>query len=244
MIKLSCWNYLDITGKMKNNSKIKIAIIEDHILTVEGYRSILSRDGRLELCAVGNYGNNLFSILKEFPIEVLLLDVGLKKDEDDDGAFITTKAVKEALELYPNLAIIIISLHMHGALISLFKKLGVMGYIFKEDQDSYHKLGDIICDVRNGKTYFPELVEKKINEQKDLLNLSKRETEILFVYVNYPAMSSKELSEKLNIAHQTVRNTVSKAYKKLGVSSRIQAIHKLKEIGFFRQEPPIDLNFF
>ena len=229
---------------MNNNFKIKVAIIEDHILTVEGYKSILSKDGRLELCAVGNYGNDMFRILKETEIDVILLDVGLKKDRDDDGAFITTKAVKEILEYYPKLSIIIISLHMHGALISLFKKLGVKGYIFKEDRESYQRLGDIINDVKKGKTYFPEIVERKIEEQKDLLHLSKRETEILFVYVNYPAMSSRELSEKLKIAHQTVRNTVSKAYKKLGVSSRIQAIHKLREIGFFQQEPPIDLNFY
>jgi len=186
----------------------------------------------------------MFSILESEEIDVLLLDVGLKKDEEDDDAFITTRAVKEVLEKYPNLSIIIISLHMHGALISLFKKFGVKGYIFKEDQDSYHKLGDIICDVQAGKTYFPELVEKKINEHKDLLRLSKRETEVSFVYVNYPAMSSRELSKKLNIADQTLRNIVSRAYKKLGVSSRIQAIHKLKEIGFFQQEPPIDLNLY
>jgi two-component system response regulator DegU len=229
---------------MKNISKTKVAIIEDHILTMEGYKSILSRDGRIEICCTGNFGNDMFSILESEEIDVLLLDVGLKKDEKDDGAFITTRAVKEVLEKYPNLSIIIISLHMHGALISLFKKLGVKGYIFKEDQDSYHKLGDIICDVQAGKTYFPELVENKINEHKDLLKLSKRETEVLFVYVNYPAMSSRELSEKLNIADQTVRNIVSRAYKKLGVSSRIQAIHKLKEIGFFQQEPPIDLDLY
>ncbi len=229
---------------MNNNSKIKVAIIEDHILTVEGYKSILSKDGRVDLCAVGNYGNDMFRILKDTEIDVLLLDVGLRKDHENNDAFITTKAVKEILEVNPNLSIIIISLHMHGALISLFKRLGVKGYIFKEDQESYHRLGDIINDVKKGKTYFPKIVEKKIEEQKDLLNLSKREIEILFVYVNYPAMSSRELSEKLNIAHQTVRNTVSKAYKKLGVSSRIQAIHKLREIGFFQGEPPIDLNLY
>jgi DNA-binding NarL/FixJ family response regulator len=228
---------------MKNNSKTKVAIIEDHILTMEGYKSILSRDGRIEIKEVGNYGNDLFAILKRNTIDVLLLDVGLKKDAIDNSPFITTKAVKEILKKYPELAIIIITLHSHGTLISLFKKLGVKGYIFKDDQDSYHKLGDIICDVQNGKTYFPELVERKMDEQKNLLKLSKRESEILFIYVNYPDMSSKTLSEKLNIADQTVRNTVSRAYKKLGVSSRIQAIHKLNEIGFFQQEPPINLNF-
>ena len=225
-------------------SKTKVAIIEDHILTVEGYKSILSRDGRIEIVKIGNYGNDIFKILEQNDIDILLLDVGLKKDSKDDAPFITTKAVKEVLEIYPDLSIIIISLHMHGALISLFKKIGVKGYIFKEDQESYKKLGDIIFNVRLGKTYFPEIVEKKMGENKDLLKLSKRETEILFIYVNYPAMSSIKLSEKLNIAHQTVRNTVSKAYKKLGVSNRIQAIHKLNEIGFFHQEPPIDLDFY
>ena len=229
---------------MKSNIKIRVGIIEDHILTLEGYKSILKKDGRIDLVAVGNYGSDLFRILENNEIDIILLDVGLKKNHDNEEPFITTKAVEEALKIYPSLSVIIISLYMHGALISLFKKIGVRGYIFKEDKKSYHQLGDIISDVMKGKTYFPDIVTKKIKEQKDLLHLSKRETEILFIYVNFPSMSSREISEKLEIAHQTVRNIVSKAYKKLGVTSRIQAIHKLREIGFFQQEPPVNLHIF
>lgn len=107
---------------------------------------------------------------------------------------------------------------------------GASGYILKKNID---QLPNAIDDVLAGgapmnssiaKRVLQYVSKTKVEKNKDIETLTKRELEILELVVK--GFSYKMVAAELNVATETVRTHIKKIYKKLQVNSATEAIYK------------------
>lgn len=83
-------------------------------------------------------------------------------------------------------------------------------------------------DLIKGACGYQDILEKAMNKEKALIPFTKREKEVLDYIVK--GNTNREIGEQLFIAEVTVRKNVTAIYRKLGVSSRVEAVKKVIEI--------------
>jgi DNA-binding NarL/FixJ family response regulator len=132
----------------------------------------------------------------------------------------------------------IVVLTMHGDDKYVFEaiKAGAQGYILKDaDLDELLKA---IRGVHRGEPMIDSSIAGRVlvefgrltrdQQNRDFLDLSKRETEILQLVAQ--GATNKGIAEKLFISEHTVKNALSIIFQKLHVNSRTEAAtHALRE---------------
>ncbi len=223
------------------DKKIRVAILDDHISTIEGHASFLQKDPHIEVAAKMRYGEELETALQTVPIDVLLLDINVFESEKNRNPYPILNLIPKFLQTYPNLNILVISMHFERGVIRAVMEAGANGYILKDDQANLEDLGSVIKSIANGGIYLSpaahELYVKSLSSESDKL-LTPRQLEALSLCAAYPDYTSAQISEKMNIEHSTVRNLLSSAYAKLGVGNRAAAIAKARDLGLITPYPP------
>ena len=191
------------------NTKIKIAIVDDEQLFVEGLSLLLQNIDQLKLTIVSNDGQDFLNQLSRvqpsgFP-DVVLLDIRMKPM---DGF----EVVKHLKRLYPDLHIIILSSHYKTAIFGHMVKLGVSAFLPKNA--SQNVLVEAITSVYKTGTYFSDQDHKmlatfvKSNSTKRLFSstdkLSEREKEVLKLICS--EQTNTEIAEKLYLSKRTVES--------------------------------------
>jgi len=212
--------------------KYSIGILEDHIATMMGYQGQLMGNDKLSIVWTANYYDKLDHMIKESVPDLLILDVGVKQSKDTKENFPILHAIPYLLEKYPEMVIIVISMHNRPALIRAIKKAGASGYILKDDVESFRKLDQILIDILNdGGIYYSPNAEILISQPDAVPSLTRRQNEILSFLASNPAMEYKILAEKLHVSTSTIRNHLSDIYLKLGVNRLSSAIVQARKLG-------------
>ncbi|MBD5479894.1 MAG: response regulator transcription factor [Lachnospiraceae bacterium] len=201
-------------------NSIKVMIADDHILMREGIRQLLEFDGKIEVIAEANDGEECLEKLKTINPEVLLLDINMPKKNGIE--------VLESIRSQ-NLKVKVLILTVHNEIEYLLKAvdIGVDGYILKDSESA--ELKRAIVTVSEGESYIQSslipalnsrLIARDIDKEK-IDSLTKRELEVLIQVAN--GMFNKEIANALNISERTVKNHLSNIFKKIDVSDRTQA---------------------
>ena len=208
----------------------RIGILEDHIATAMGYQSQLTTNDALEVCWTANYYNEVETFLAEKLVDLLILDVGVKNQPGDTEPYPILHVIPKLLESYPELKIIVITMHNRPALIRAIKEAGASGYILKDDIESFRRLDEILLDIAHEGIYFSPQAERKITRTESP-TLTRRQGEILSYLASYPAISTQQLADHLHISPSTVRNHLSDIYIALGVNRLSSAVIKARQLG-------------
>jgi len=224
---------------MSNN--INVAILEDHQSTIDGYRLRLSKHPGTRVIASCLFSDGLMDMIDNHPVDVLILDINVPISKDNRNIQPIHQLITELKNKYPELIILVISMHAQRAMIKTILEAGTSGYILKDDYDSIRNLGKLVETLAEGGTFMSNRVRDIFfNGRRNDLNLTKRELEVLSMCAAYPDESTAELAERMKIANSTVRNFLHKIYIKLQVHGRAAAILKAQEIGLL---PGVDTPF-
>lgn len=216
---------------------VQIGILEDHIATATGYKALLETNKQLKIIWTGQYFSEVEPNLKLNKTDVLILDVGVDNSPIDSNPFPILYVIPKLLEKYPEMAILIISMYNRRALIRATRHAGAAGYILKDDLESFEKLDKIILQLAKGGIYYSPEVEKLLSlPTEDHPALTKRQSEILSFFASSPNLTTGQLAEKLHLAPSTIRNHLSDAYLRLGVSRLPSAISKARKLGLITPE--------
>ncbi len=127
-------------------------------------------------------------------------------------------------------------------------KVGADGYLLKDEpiekikeaiENLIHDEGTpmspaIARKVLNLLKCTEKIIDNKMLSEKynniDEFKLTNREKEILDLLIK--GLEYKEIAEKLNISPNTIRNIISKIYKKLHVNSAIKAANLIKNLNY------------
>jgi DNA-binding NarL/FixJ family response regulator len=216
--------------------KIQVMIMDDHQGIVDGYRYRLSMVSNIEVVGTLSYGEELEPALKENAVDVLILDVEVPASPNNPNAYPILHAIPKLLQQYPELMILVISVHSEPGLIRAVVNAGATGYIFKGDSRRIQELGKWISALVDGEICFSEKALEAIVGRRDE-PFTPRQLEALSLCASYPNSKTAELARKMKIADSTLRNLLSTVYFKLGVQTRAAAIAKARQMGILTSDP-------
>ena len=222
-----------------SEKKICVTILDDHQSIVDGYLYRLSQNPQVEVVATCAFGEELEPALAKHPTDVLLLDVTVPVTRDNPNSYPILSVIPHLLQLYPNLSILVISMHVERGLIRALMEAGASGYILKDDQAAIRDLGNVILSVASGGIYFSQKAHQLYARSQSRggdNSLTIRQMEVLSLCASYPDDSTADLAKRLMIANSTLRNLLSGAYIKLNVHSRNAAVAKARQLGILIQD--------
>jgi DNA-binding NarL/FixJ family response regulator len=205
--------------------KIKVMIVEDQIIFRKGLKLVLSDMEQVELMEEADNGKEFLEIIKKTMADVILMDVQMPVM---DGV----EATKAAVALYPDIKILVISIHGEEENLIRMLEAGARGFLLKNtDEDDLKKA---ILTVYAGKNYFsndllPALTsaymkKKTYTEEKNDIyeKLTKREIEVLkYICMGY---TNKEIAEACFISFRTVGGHRESLLAKTGCRNTAQLV--------------------
>jgi DNA-binding NarL/FixJ family response regulator len=206
---------------MNKQTKITVAIVDDHQLFRSGLQFILESEPDIEVIIEASNGKQFLSYLENFKPDVVLMDINMP---EMDGM----EASRRALEKYPDLHILVLSMYSDIDYYNTMIEIGVKGFILKDIENK--ELGNAIRKIHNGGNYFSqELLLRLIKNKPDgtQIELTKREKEVLELICQ--GFSNQEISDKLYISQRTVeRHRSSLLFKTNSKNSISLVIYSIK----------------
>jgi len=183
---------------------IKIVLADDHRIFRDGLKSLLSEVDFIDVIGEASGGKELLEILKTMKPDMVIVDISMK---DMSGIDVS----KQIASNYPEIKIMILSMHTNEEFVISAVKAGVNGYLSKDA--SREELLDAIKIIHEGGECYSKMVSdnflksyvKKVKTEHSLLEnktLTQREIEILKLAA--VGTSNKEIADKLFISIKTV----------------------------------------
>ena len=211
--------------------KLRVCIAEDNYFLYKSIKEKLSLFDDISVKFHAKNGAELIGQLEEnHNVDVILMDIQMPVM---DGI----KATKIIKSKHPQIKIIMLTVVDDDDYVFKAIKAGANGYLLKEiDPEKLYK--SIQEVINGGAPMTPSIalktlkilrgahVESHKNSNKEQVQLSKRETEILTQLSK--GLNYNQIAENLFISPSTVRKHIENIYKKLQVHSKIEAVLKAK----------------
>ncbi len=211
--------------------KVKICIAEDNHFLAKAIKEKLSLFTDQSVKFVANNGAELIGQLEDnHNIDVILMDIQMPVMNG-------IKATELIKKRYPQIKVIMLTVVDDDDYVFKSIKAGANGYLLKEIDPK--SLYDSIQEVLNGGAPMtPSIALKTLkllrganlqsfeNVDKEKVQLSKRETEILTHLSK--GLNYHQIAENLIISPSTVRKHIENIYKKLQVHNKMEAVLKAK----------------
>jgi two-component system response regulator NreC len=206
-----------------------VVIVDDHAIVRAGLRALLFEEAAFELVGEAAGGYEALELVEKTKPDVLILDLSMP---DLDGISVTRKIKPN----YPDLKILILTLHEDGALLREAIKAGAAGYILKRAAEA--ELISAIRTILRGDLYVdPSMVRGLLEESRQVQvkqsdpteTLTPRETEILRLIVE--GYTNRQIGQELNISIRTVEGHRANISDKLGLHSRVELVRYARKTG-------------
>ncbi|MBL4708220.1 MAG: response regulator transcription factor [Flavobacteriales bacterium] len=192
---------------------IKAIVVDDHQIFVDGVKALINSMKGIEVVGEANNGVDLIDCLSKTEANIILMDVNMPVM---DGI----EATKAVLEKYPNLKVLMLTMHGSKEYIEKLLKAGAHGYVLKNTGKA--ELQTAVETIMSGEAFYSAAVTKRIMEsmqkkrvvEKRIGNveLTQRETEVIVLIAQ--EYTTNEIAERLFISHHTVeshrKNLISK----------------------------------
>lgn len=208
--------------------KIKIAIVDDHQIVIDGIKSLLEGQDNFSIIAYTTSPLQMLKILQEKQVDILLTDIMMPEMSGQQLA-------KKVKELYPHIKILALSMSGLGEIVNeMINDADIAGYVLKNI--GKEELSAAITKIAGGGIYFSEQVldelgkYSNVKKENEETHLTQREIEIIGLIEK--ELSNKEIADKLFISERTVETHRKNIFRKTKTNSVIGLVkyayeHKL-----------------
>ncbi len=194
---------------------INVLLVDDHALVRHGIRRLLEDVSGINVSAEAESGEEAISLARKKRPDVVLMDVSMP----GIGGL---EATRKLLQYYPDLPIIIVTVHTDDPFPSSLLKAGAMGYLHKGCE--VEEIVKAIKQVHNGKQYISSDIAQNLalsllpgNERSPFDALSQREMQVMIMLVQ--GNKVQVISEKLHLSPKTISTYRSRLFEKLRVGN-------------------------
>ncbi len=216
----------------------RLAIVDDHELARESLQNMLSDEIDIEIVGEAANGRQALLLCSRLRPDLILMDVRMP---EMDGL----AATKEVKQRYPEISVMMLTMHENPDYLLEALKAGAAGYVLKDAPQD--EIIEAVRRVRNGESPLdPELAARLLrrlasegemrrgtrgpNGPDDVVEpLTPRELEVLGLMKL--GRTNRQIAADLVISLGTAKNHVEHIISKLGVSDRTQAVVKALELG-------------
>ncbi|KZZ46114.1 MAG: response regulator transcription factor [Saccharospirillaceae bacterium] len=210
---------------------IRIVVADDHPMVREGLKVSLESEDGLTVVADVNNGQEALDAAAELNPDVVMLDISMPVMNG-------MEACAEFKKRYPDIRILMITMHDDREYILKVVQSGAAGYVLKDV--AAEELILAVQTVHQGGTYFSSSVAKTLftdfseaqtRQSNDVL--SRREEDVLALLAD--GLGNKEIARELNISVRTVEAHRLKIKQKLNISTSAGLIRYALDHGIIRK---------
>jgi len=211
--------------------QLKVYIADDHTLFRKAMVNLLRSFERITDVKDAENGKELLTLIKYEIPDVVIVDLQMPVMDGTETSTII-------LQKYPDVKVIILTMHDSNKFILHMMDLGVHAFLLKNTEPD--ELEKAIYAVADKDFYHNDLVvavlRKNVNERKmgqrpnfQHPELTEREKEILLLICQ--ELTMKEIGQRLFLSENTVRNHRVNIMEKVGVNNIVGLVKYAYEVG-------------
>ena len=199
--------------KTKTQEKIRVMVVEDHILIRMGLMTVSEIEPDITIVAQAEDGEEAVELFRKHRPDVVIMDLRLP---GMDGIETIAALRKE----FGDVPIVVLSSYSSDGDISRAIQASASGYLLKDMPVT--QLVEAIHAVHAGQQYFPAEIAARLPDQLRQSKLTPRELRVLQLIAE--GKSNKEVGNALGIVEGTVKVHVANILNKLDAADRTQAV--------------------
>jgi DNA-binding NarL/FixJ family response regulator len=201
----------------------RIVLADDHILFRQGMEKIIDEMPEIQVVGAANDGLEAIDLVKKLLPDLAILDISIPKLSG-------IEACREIRHLFPNVKILVLTMHKDREYLYQALSAGAHGYLLKEDSDE--ELFAAIGTIRKGAIYVTKALAGVVStdisalfrggERKLSRSLTGREREVLKFISE--GKSNSEVAEILRISIRTVETHRANIMNKLDLKNTAELV--------------------
>ncbi len=198
---------------------IKVLLVDDHTILRDGIKSLLETEDHIKVVGEAVNGEEALQKVEKLSPDVVLMDISMPKMNG-------IQATSQISEEYPDIKILILTMHDEEGYVQPIFQAGAAGYVVK--RTATRELVSAIEGVVEGNTILhPSVTETLLAEGQgsdsddgDMYDgLTERELEILTLIAE--GLTNQEIADELYISIKTVQAHRANIMDKLGLNDRV-----------------------
>ena len=204
---------------MKKAQKIKLLLVDDHPIVLDGIKSHLSAQEEFLVVGDAADGQEAVRQARLLQPDIVLMDISMPHMNGLEAVTILRRKV-------PRAKILVLTMHDNREYISQIVRSGARGYVLKDTSPA--ELVRAIKMVHDGEVFFSPAVSRVVLEElvnggpkksapSGMGNLSEREREVLELIAE--GYSNKEIANRLGVGVRTIETHRERIMRKLDIHS-------------------------
>ena len=214
---------------------IKVVLADDHAVVRAGICTMLASLGGIEIVGQASNGRDALALVAQHLPNLLMCDISMP---EMNGLETTRRVLKE----FPNVRVIMLSMHTSEEYVWQALKAGATGYLIKDTDPA--ELDLAIKSVLAGKTFLTPNVSKQVvntymqrleNDATATDVLTPRQREILQLIAEGKAL--KEIARLLNLSVKTIETHRTMLMDRLNIRDTAGLVKYAMRMGMISSEP-------
>lgn len=191
---------------------LNLLLVDDHAIVTDGLLALLGEESSVHIKGIARNGREAIDMVRVLKIDVILMDIDMPEMNGIDA----TRVIRKE---FPDIRIVILTMHDEKAMINVLLEAGADGYLLKNSSKA--DVLDAIHQVAKGEQHLSDEVQAVLMKPDShaqagvLAELTEREVEVLKYIAE--GLSNKEIGERLFISHRTVDTHRTNLMQKLEV---------------------------
>jgi len=201
-----------------HSAKKTVLVVDDHPLMRQGLAMLINQQQDIQVCGEVEEAHGTMQAIAQKHPDIIILDISLKGPDGLD-------LLKGIRALYPDLPVLILSMHDEAIYAERALRARANGYIMK--QEAAEKVLEAVRRILNGDVYLSDNMSKKLLHQyidgaptmleSRIAVLSDRELEV-FRSIG-EGRGTREIAEELHLSVKTVETYQAHIKEKLSLRS-------------------------
>jgi DNA-binding NarL/FixJ family response regulator len=193
-----------------DRAKISVIVVADALLLRLGLARLLSEDERLDVIAVSDGESELLELCRTTPVDVVVMDMKLSTAD-------SVGLVRSIAAVSTNTQTLVLTSTTDWRIRSIMMA-GAAGILLKDS--SPQAIGAAVVSVHHGDRVFCSDAARWFLGEAPKSRLTVRESDVLRMVAQ--GATNAQIAAQLGLGEKTVRNYVSRLYRKLSLSSRAE----------------------
>jgi len=205
--------------------RARIVIVDDHPALREGLAAFFENEGNVDVCGQASDARGTLARLEESRPDLVVIDLSLESDSGLD-------LVKQIAARYPDVKILVYSMHDEKVYAERVLHAGAHGYVGKHED--FATLRGAVDTVLAGKVHLSEQMTGLVLERQirggageglpSTADLTDRELEV-FERIGR-GLSTREIAEQLHLSVKTIESHRENIKRKLAIETSVELLQR------------------